>query len=251
MTDAHYRKAPIVEAVIDLRVRFDNEPTIGDLKRVAGTLKGRFPTQEDVHQVQMALKIGDISKKTPSSSSLGQRRIGVLMRPGNGERVLQYQQGGFSYSHLAPYSDWTTFRDEARQHWDVYRRHFKPAAVVRYAVRFINRIALPQGWAGRDSFISLYPNVPESLQKSVDRYFMQLQLSQSHVASNAQLMINSALAEGDQVDGVSLMLDFDLFAPADLAVDSEEVWERLDAFRVRKNEVFEACITDQTRNLIA
>lgn len=251
MTDVHYRKAPIVEAVIDLRVRFDNEPTIGDLKRVAGTLKGRFPNQEDVHQLQMALKIGDISKKTPPSSSLGQRRIGVLMRPANGQRVLQYQQGGFSYSHLAPYSDWTTFRNEAREHWDVYRRHFKPAAVVRYAVRFINRIALPQGLAGCDSFVSLYPNVPESLQNSVDRYFIQLQLSQSHVASNAQLMINSALAEGEQGGGVSLMLDFDLFAPTDLAVDSEEVWERLDAFRVRKNEVFEACITDQTRNLIA
>ena len=57
--------------------------------------------------------------------------------------------------------------------------------------------------------------------------------------------------DGDQGDGVSVRLDFDLFAPTDLAVDSEEVWERLDAFRVRKNEVFEACITDHTRNLIA
>lgn len=251
MTDAHYRNAPIVEAVIDLRARFDNEPTAGDLKRVAGTLKGQFPIQEDVHQFQMAVKMGDISKKNPPSSSLGQRRIGVLMRPGNGQRVLQFQQGGFSYSHLAPYTDWATFRNEAREHWDVYRRLFKPAAVIRYAVRFINRIALPQGWEGLDSFISLYPNVPDGLQTSVERYFMQLQLSQSHVASNAQLIINSALAEGDQGGGVSLMLDFDLFAPTNLAADSEEVWERLDAFGVRKNEVFEACITDHTRSLIS
>jgi uncharacterized protein (TIGR04255 family) len=232
-------------------VRFDSEPTIGDLKRVAGTLKGRFPTQEDVHHFQMAMKMGDVSKKTSLSSSLGQRRIGVLMRPGDGQRVLQFQQAGFSYSHLAPYTDWTTFRNEARDHWDVYRRHFKPAAVVRYAVRFINRIGLPRGLDGLDSFISLYPNVPKGMRDSVERYFMQLQLSQSHVASNAQLIINSTLAEGDQVDGVSLMLDFDLFAPTDLAADSEEVWDRLDAFRVRKNEVFEACITDQTRSLIA
>jgi uncharacterized protein (TIGR04255 family) len=251
MTDAHYRKAPIVEAVIDLRVRFNKEPAIGDLKRVAGTLKERFPIQEDVHQLQMAWKIGDTSKKTPPSSNLGQRRIGVLMRPGDGQRVLQFQQGGFSYSHLAPYTDWATFRREAREHWDVYRRLFKPAAVIRYAVRFINRIALPEGWAGLNSFISLYPNVPDSLQNSVERYFMQLQLSQSHVASNAQLIINSTLAEGDQGGGVSLMLDFDLFAPTALDVDSEEVWKSLDAFRVRKNEVFEACITDHTRNLIA
>jgi len=252
MTDAHYRKAPIVEAVIDLRVRFGNEPTFGDLKRAAGTLKGGFPIQQDVHHVQMALKIGDISKnKKAPSSNLGQRRIGVLMRPENGQRVLQFQQGGFSYSHLAPYTDWATFRSEARKYWNVYRDLFKPAAVVRYAVRFINRIAIPQGRADGDSFISLYPNVPESLRNSVDRYFIQLQLPQSQVASNAQLIINSALADGDQGDGVSVMLDFDLFAPTDLAVDSEEVWERLDAFRVRKNEVFEACITDHTRNLIA
>ncbi|MHB1273311.1 MAG: TIGR04255 family protein [Rhodanobacter sp.] len=250
MTDAHYRKAPIVEAVIDLRVRFDEAPTFDVLKRAAATLKERFPVQENVHQVHMALKVGDISKKSPTSS-LGQHRIGVLMRPSNGQRVLQFQQGGFAYSHLAPYTDWARFRNEAREYWNIYCRLFKPAAVVRYAVRFINRIAMPHGRADLDMFTTLYPNVPNVLQDSADRYFLQLLLPQSQVATNAQLIINSALAEGDQADGVSLMLDFDLFAPADVTVDSEEVWQRLDAFRVRKNEVFEACITDHTRKLIA
>ncbi|MBD8898360.1 TIGR04255 family protein [Rhodanobacter sp. DHG33] len=250
MTDVHYRNAPIVEAVIDLRVRFGAEPTFDALKRAAATLKQRFPIQEDLAQVQLALKLGEVAKKK-ASSNLGQRRIGVRLHTGDNSRVLQFQQGGFAYSHLAPYTDWATFRAEALECWGIYKRLFKPTAVVRYAVRFINRISVPNGWSDCSLFTSLYPCVPQALGDPLDRYFMQLSLPQSQVARNAQLIINSTLAEGNQLGGAALMLDFDLFAPTELDTDSDEVWQHLDAFRVRKNEVFEACITDHTRGLIA
>jgi uncharacterized protein (TIGR04255 family) len=49
---------------------------------------------------------------------------------------------------------------------------------------------------------------------------------------------------------VSLILDLNLFTDQNLPLDDNAIWDILEAFGKRKDEAFEACITDKTREMI-
>jgi len=77
---------------------------------------------------------------------------------------------------------------------------------------------------------------------------MQLQLPQQDL--NCMLIINEALAQPTNPGIITVILDLDLFRQQIWKNDDEDIWQFLDKLRDRKNEVFEASITDKTRELI-
>jgi uncharacterized protein (TIGR04255 family) len=50
---------------------------------------------------------------------------------------------------------------------------------------------------------------------------------------------------------VSIVLDIDVFREYQSPANEDETWSTLDRIRDIKNEIFEACITDKTRELFA
>ncbi len=61
-----------------------------------------------------------------------------------------------------------------------------------------------------------------------------------------QLIVPAAMPEC-----VSVVLDIDAFQTDLNITDDREAWNKLERLRELKNEVFEACITNQTRRLFA
>jgi len=80
--------------------------------------------------------------------------------------------------------------------------------------------------------------------------FMQLQVPQTDLDPEAMAVINLAITDPEQPSQVSVLLDFDIYRIEDMDPRSESVWAALNQFRLRKNSLFEACITDNTRELI-
>ncbi len=63
------------------------------------------------------------------------------------------------------------------------------------------------------------------------------------------LIINEALVPRTTPDFISVILDFDLFRQQTWQADDEGIWRFVEELRRRKNEVFEASITDKARRL--
>lgn len=76
---------------------------------------------------------------------------------------------------------------------------------------------------------------------------MQLQLPQDDI--KAMLVLTEAKAQGPP-DKLSILLDIDVFRDTEIPSDEAALWQLLEQFHVRKNEIFEASITDATRRLI-
>ncbi len=64
------------------------------------------------------------------------------------------------------------------------------------------------------------------------------------------LVINEAIAPPTNPEIVTVILDLDLFRQEVWDSNDEDIWHFLEKLRHRKNEVFEASITDRTRELI-
>ncbi len=76
---------------------------------------------------------------------------------------------------------------------------------------------------------------------------MQLQMKQSDL--DALLVVNETLAPQTEPTRLPVVFDIDVAREHVWPVDSVEVWDFLDKLRDRKNEVFEASITDDARKL--
>jgi uncharacterized protein (TIGR04255 family) len=117
-------------------------------------------------------------------------------------------------------------------------------------VRYINRLDLPLESSCPFDFkdyLRTVPEVADGIDQGLSGYFMQLQIPQSNLS--AILLLNEAIIPSSKENVVSVLLDIDLSRVASFSID-DNFWETLDEFRWRKNEIFEACITDKLRELI-
>lgn len=247
MVDRHYPHAPITEALIDLQVEFPAQPSATTFAEAAQELKQHFPTSAPIHFFQM--NVNGSAVGAPPSLQSGVAVVGVRLTSTTSDRVLQLQQRGFTYSHMAPYTHWAAFRDEAKDLWSLFVRKFGPSKVTRVAVRYINRIVIPAMTADPKDYFRLYPNVPDGVPQTITGCFMQLVLPQTDISQLASAVVNFALEPSAAPGKLSFLLDFDVYSTCQLSPDTDEIWETLERLRARKNDLFEASITDATREL--
>jgi uncharacterized protein (TIGR04255 family) len=238
----HYPRAPITEALIDLRVELPPEVAVSELQNAHAGQEADYP---GVEQANVAVGHMEVGKHVATSAST--KHVGYWFRSADGKQVYQSRLDGFTMSRLAPYESWEPFRNEARRLWDVYRSVAKPAKVIRLAVRYINRIDIPLPLGDFKEYLRTVPEVSPDLPQGLARYFMQLAIPQDDIKS--MVLLNETIIEPAAQNVVSIVLDIDIFRAAELPTEEEAVWGFLEELRARKNEVFEACITDKAREL--
>ena len=239
----HYTRAPITEALIDLRVERSPEVTPSTMKEVQRFVEQDYPTCEDLVSFQGMLQVG-----ASVAVAATQTPIGYRFTSKDQKQVLQAEVNGFVVSRLAPYTGWNVLSDEAQRLWGVYRGIVNPLHITRVAVRYINRLDLPLPLHDFKDYLRTVPEVSPNLSQGLSGYVMHLQIPQEDL--NGMLVLNQALVQPLKDDVVSILLDIDVFLEVNLPGNSDAVWALLNQLRVRKNEVFEACITDKTRELI-
>jgi uncharacterized protein (TIGR04255 family) len=244
----HYTRAPIAEAVIDIRVANPGAVALSAVTEAADALAKEFPSRLPIQQFQMGFQT-DASNPASSQFTNNQELLGWRLLSKTQDRVLQLQRVGFSYSHLPPYSDWENFRSEAKGHWSTFEKALGDAGgVSRIAVRIINRIPVPKTQVDLSKYLTVYPVVPESLPSTANALFVQLQLSMPHIYPDARAIINVASGAVDE-NGAHVILDIDLFVERIVSND-EEMWDVLEKFGFEKDVIFETCITDEVREAI-
>jgi uncharacterized protein (TIGR04255 family) len=236
-----YTNAPIVEALIDIQVDNAKNTKLDEVAELAESLKEEFPTRLPLHQLQMGFQI---SPGTDPEISNKQQTLGYrLDRPG---RALQFRTTGFSYSHLPPYSDWTTFSAEAEKYWSIYTSKIGSIGANRIAVRMINRLPVSTDMR-LENCLNFYPTLPDSLPSDAQSLFMQLQLPMKHVDPDA-IVILGLYGAPPASGSAGIMLDIDFIIQRRTPIG--EVFRTLSILGDAKDDIFEACITDKIRELI-
>lgn len=242
----HYTKAPITEAVINLQIGGASPADLSLLEAVAARMP-EYPKRTRILGIQMGFSGANSDQPEFHSSH---EPIGVRLETSTSSRVLQLQKQMFVFSHMPPYSSWNQFRSEAQNLWTMYRDVLKPQFVSRLAVRVINKLNLPGPMEQLERFSNLLPHLPQKIPVHADTFFMQFQLPQPHITERARALINVASSVQSNW-GCEFLLDFDLFTEGQFEPDDDALWSLLDKLSEGKNDLFEACITDETRKLIA
>lgn len=237
-----YSHAPITEALIDIQVRLPQEAGLDNLAHVGSSIQAEYQKRDDVLVFQGQMIAGISVGAIASQSHLGYRFFS-----NDEKQILQARLDGFTFSRLAPYDCWQTFRNEAKRLWSIYQSLTRLEAIARLTVRYINRLDIPLPMGDFKDYLRTFPEVSSDLPQGLSGYFMQLQIPQESPAT--VLIINQALVSPPTPKFVSILLDLDLFLEKDIPNDEIGIWNILEKMHEQKNKAFEACITDRTREL--
>ena len=243
MEQEHFSKAPINEAMIDLRVQPREGIAVTDLEGLVSVTTERYVQQQELFTDQFSFQITEQAKVETSRQRIGLRFIGRDQR-----EILQARLDGFTFSVLRPYDRWEPFRGEAQRLWNAYRDIVSPYAVRRVGVRYINRIDIPQPSISPRDYLRTFPENSSDAPDQVQNYFMQLHLLVPDL--NSVTLINQTIVPPPQPNMVSIVLDIELYREIDVPQDETGIWALFEQFRVRKNAIFRACLTERTKDLI-
>jgi len=238
-----YSRAPIREAVIEIKVALPLTINLADLAKVQLGHEQAYP----VHGT-MAEHGFKYNKREGLSIPEAPKLAGHLFRSQDGKQIIQCYLERFAFGRLEPYEGWEPFCHEARRMWDVYRSIAHPERISRIAVRYINRIDIPLPISDFKDFLRTGPEVSPSLPQGLSGFFMHLEMPIGEL--QGMLLLNQTIVPPPDPSVVSVILDIDLFRMEKLPQSDPELWGLFEQFHVYKNKVFEDCITDQTRGLI-
>jgi len=243
-----YRKPIITEAVIDLRISPPAGIAIGDLGQIAEQLVSKFPFKENTYSRTASFHFDVASLSAPQTSSTADH-TGFKLSSADLCDVVQMSPSGLTISRLKPYTSWKTFSSLADLVWQAYKDIVGPKRIERVALRYINRLDIPKG-AKIEEYLLLRPIVPSDFpQKDITAFFAQIQMPQEDIEALA--IINQARVPDATAAASSYVLDFDIFRESVWQIEQDQqLWQILERFRIRKNEMFEASITDNVRNLM-
>lgn len=110
----HYSRAPLTEAIIDIKVVLPGEVTIDTLADIYSLINDRFPRREVIHLGSVVLQP---DATIPINAT--QQVNGFFFRSEDGLKIFQVTLNSFTFNRLAPYTSWEELRDDAKYLWKI------------------------------------------------------------------------------------------------------------------------------------
>ena len=236
-TFPHLSKAPIVEAVIDIRVvpsvKWDEISLQSDLKQRLPD----FPKVETLRQARYQLTIG--KQNNPTVEDFG--CVGFKFQSSDNLHIAQFNKEAFVFSRLKPYLDWAQLRQEALRLWAIYCELLRPKQVTRIGLRFINRIAIKQEKVELADYYKYPPKSLEELNWALTGYLHHdvMQVPETPYRVNLIKTVQNVPGAGE----TGLILDIDVFMQDQFEYDEQRIKECLEEMRWVKNKIFFTSLT--------
>jgi uncharacterized protein (TIGR04255 family) len=240
-SSSYYNRAPILEAILDFQVHL---PEKADLAKAIKLIKKEYPEENKIRQETTQIQLSEHG----STFTTNHENIGYKLTSTDKKRVVQIRNNGFSFSILGNYESWDAFLKTAQALWEIYHQKLKPVRVNRVAVRYINRIDIPELKFDLENYFYTYPNIFKNNQADISAFFMQVQIPQKE---GGMAILNQSIAPPPNPGYTSIILDIDVFDLKNFEPNGKELWDRIEKLREQKNIVFEQSITDETRKLFS
>jgi uncharacterized protein (TIGR04255 family) len=241
-SDFLYKNAPIKEAVFDLRLRFSNKPDLALFEKMYFIIKKDYEKKEDINSQTFLF---DLTSQNPLiNSKIGS--VGLKLTSADGSRVLQIKDDGFTFSKLAPYENWNSFKAEAERLLKIYSELCNPILVERAALRYINSIKIDNSFP-LSYYFNTFPSIEPSLKESMIQFFSRYLF----VNKNDKSII-AVVNQVKGIEGVSdeVIFDIDVFKDKiELEMFSDDFWKLFEKLREFRTEIFENSITEKSKNL--
>lgn len=244
MTDQPYKRPPITEAVIEIRI--DGPVDENVLLHVSNKFLELYPNVQPMRNMGVAV---DLSEASDNKTIVKMSNQASFRRSSEDEtEILVLSPENLIISQLAPYPGWGAFTQRFYRDFELWRRLVQYRKIARLGVRFINRIDFPLHGhvADESNYLNIGPRLPDAFG-ILSGYHVAVQLRLQEIGAIAT--VNTASVFSPLIGHGALLLDVDIGREKDVPQSSASMSELLDSIRLKKNEIFESCVTDKAREL--
>lgn len=240
---ASYKRPPITEAIIG--VTFAEQLDPAKLSKAHKKFVRAYPQHLEVKNV--SLKV-ELSREGRANADETQVAIGHRRSNSDADELLVLWPSEFVVSQLAPYPGWEVFIARFERDWKIWKQTTGFRHVRRIGVRFINRIDIPliDNRVDHEKYLNVYARLPNPISE-VGAYGVQMAAAIEDI--KCALKLNSGTVNAPILNHSAFLLDIDFSRMTDVPQSDADILVLLDQIRTKKNEVFEACITNRTRRL--
>lgn len=234
-----YAKAPITEAIIELRYKDPLDQAT--IEKLAKAFSVEYIFDEPLQNID--IKMG------PAGATLEVRWLGKKLSSLDRTDILVVGVQSFLCSRLAPYTGWEEFSGRAKRGWDACASQLGNRDLALVGVRFVNRIDIPienDRAVDIKDYLNVHPASPD-FGGAMAGYTMQTVRSLG--VEDCFLSLTSAAVPSPLVGFASFLLDLTVYREQNLPRRSVDIWVLLDRIREHKNRVFELSVTDLARKL--
>ena len=245
MSSSPYRRPPITEAVLELRLADQLE--IDQVEKIRDRLVEEYPILPQMLQnISVLAGPGDQHR---SQIDFG----GYRLLSADATDIVIVGRSNISTSRLAPYTDWERFTGGAKRNWATWRKVAGWHEVSRVGVRYINRIDVPnpeQRPVPIDDYLVFRPVFPVfEGWEGVDTFAIN---GVAAIANTPfKVILNAGSTPSPMVRTTSFLLDIDISQEGNLPKNDDGLWTLIDQIRAHKNRIFEASVTDLSRKLFS
>jgi len=247
MPSQPYSRPPITEAVIEMRFAVPLDLT--EFEKSVRQLSSVYNHQADIRNVGVALGVPfDGPPQATVSDQIGRR-----MSSDDLTEIAVLFSTNFAVAQLAPYPGWEDFFKRFLRDWTLWKKAVGYRKIDRVGVRFINRIDVPiannksiNTPIDEADYLNIYPRLPSSIRPATS-YGVQAKLRLADI--DCELNINSGAVPSPLIGYKSYLLDFDIFMEPEPPQNDEGLYDLLNRIRLKKNEVFEDCVTEQAKEI--
>lgn len=241
-----YEQPPITEAVIG--INFETPIGEDELSSLQEKFKQFYPNHQPVENLSLKVElgVGEGNKKTANTDVA--REIGHRRSTADMTELLIVLPKSIVVSQLAPYPGWDSFFERFVRDWKLLKRILGFQSIQRLGVRYINRIDIPCDTPiiEHEEYLNIYPKITNQFG-SLAAYAVQAQIFMEDL--ECMLTINSAAVPAPILNHASFVIDQDIARDINVPQKDDDIFGLIQKIRVRKNEVFESCVTDRARAL--
>ena len=239
----HLEKAPITEALIDIRIKVRDDLKVEQLESIYNLISGQYPDKKTGHKWESKF---EFKKGEPLVSSGTETIDGYVFTSTDQKQIFQARLDGFTFSRLKPYETWKQLRDEAHRLWLIYKEITSPE-ITRVALRYINKMEIPLSSKDFSEYLTAAPIVPEGLPQGVSSFLTRVVIHEPSI--DAAAIITQALEQVVNPNFIPIILDIDVFKQKSEGISEKDAWDTLEKLRHFKNKIFFESITEKTKEI--
>jgi len=234
-------QAPIVEAVIEIRARAEGT---WEESKISDELKSKLPDYPIIgSQSEFRQEVHISSGHPPETRHEDLGWKGLRFQSVDSLQVVQFNRDGFIFSRLQPYENWERFQQEALRLWEFHSALAHITEIQRLGLRFINRIVMPVRETAFEDYIQPRASSPQGLDLPFYNFFHVDQLAVPGYPYVIKIVRTLQSPRDPELEGVSILLDIDVFSERQFELRRELLLSRLSEMRWLKNKAFFGSVT--------
>ena len=238
-----YQNPPVIEAVCE----FKFAPVAGRDVTLPGLLwesfREAFPVKEQHDAVEFVLQPGQAPLVKPVT------RLRFLRS--DSTALVQVNDDTLIINQLRPYPNWDVFAALIKEQLARYVRVAQPTTITSVALRYINRLELPNELNDAAfqpcEYCCIIPCIPADLMTGGAAVSINQSMEITRLQYNGRLVLQSGNAVAEAANAFAFLLDLS-FASLD-AIPIEQVGGWIEQAHQQIEDAFYVCYTDKAKEL--